>query len=200
MCTSIVLDDLDSASAPRPESRDLNTSASLRDIHRNIDEFDSTSASRPESLQEINRNTDDLENSLAPSRPRSRNSDLSTPLHEVPRSRNSDTSTPLREVHRNTDELDSASAPSCPGSRDLNTSASPTLPPCFNDMDTIFQLATWLCANPNVLQFANAIYSSMQMSLANGQQFTPSNLANLTTLQLQSPLQEDKVRILWFLF
>jgi hypothetical protein len=227
--TSIVLDDLDSVSAPRPESRDLNSLASLRDVHRNMDEFDSTSAPRPESLQEINRNTDELENLSAPSRPRSRNLDFSTPLREVPRSRNStplqeinrntdelenlsapsrprsrslDISTPLREVHRNTDEVDSASAPSRPGSRDLNTSVSirsfntPTLPPCFNDMDTIFQLATWLCANPNVLQFANAIYSSMQMSLANGQPFTPANLTNPTTLQLQSPLQ---VRILWFL-
>ncbi|PKC09055.1 hypothetical protein RhiirA5_357141, partial [Rhizophagus irregularis] len=26
-------------------------------------------------------------------------------------------------------------------------------------MDTIFQLTIWLCANPNVLQFANDIYS-----------------------------------------
>ncbi|PKY60621.1 hypothetical protein RhiirA4_484524 [Rhizophagus irregularis] len=195
-------DDLDSASAPRPESRSLNTSALLRDIHKNMDEFDSTSASYPESLQGINRNIDDLENSLAPSCPRFRNSDLSTPLREVSRSRNLDTSTPLREVHRNTDEFDSVSAHLRSGSRDLNTpaslclintSASPTLPPCFNDIDTIFQLTTWLCANPNVLQFANnAIYSSMQTSLANGQQFTPSNLANPTALQLQSPLQVDK--------
>ncbi|UZO03819.1 uncharacterized protein OCT59_024220 [Rhizophagus irregularis] len=183
-------DDLDSASAPRPESRALNTSASLRDIHKNMDEFDSTSASCPESLQEINRNTDDLENSLAPSydlenslallRSKSRNSDLSISLREVSRSRNLDTSTPLRELLYV-----------------CNTSASPTLPPCFNDIDTIFQLTTWLCANPNVLQFANnAIYSSMQTSFANGQQFTSSNLANPTALQLQSPLQEDKVRII----
>ncbi|PKY63070.1 hypothetical protein RhiirA4_490872 [Rhizophagus irregularis] len=220
MCTSILLDDLDSASAPRPESRSLNTSASLRDIHKNMNEFDSTSALYPESLQEINRNTDDLENSLAPSFPRSRNSDISThlrevhtrntddlenslallhsksrnsdlstplheasrsrnldtstplrkvhtrntddlenslallrsksrnsdlltPLREASRSRNLDTSTPLREVHRNTDELDSVSAHSHPVPRDLNTSASlclintsasPTLPSCFNDM------------------------------------------------------------------
>ncbi|PKB98044.1 hypothetical protein RhiirA5_432044 [Rhizophagus irregularis] len=187
-------DDLDSASAPRPESRALNTSASLRDIHKNMDEFDSTSASCPESLQEINRNTDDLENSLAPSydlenslallHSKSGNSDLSISLREVSRSRNLDTSTPLREVHRNTDELDSVSAHSRPESRDLNTSAS---------LYTIFQLTTWLCANPNVLQFANnAIYSSMQTSFANGQQFTSSNLANPTALQLQSPLQEDK--------
>ncbi|CAG8751087.1 9137_t:CDS:2, partial [Rhizophagus irregularis] len=177
---------------------------SLRDIHKNMDEFDSTSASCPESLQEINRNTDDLENSLAPSFPRSRNSDISTrntddlenslallrsksrnsdlsiSLREVSRSRNLDTSTPLRELLYV-----------------CNTSASPTLPPCFNDIDTIFQLTTWLCANPNVLQFANnAIYSSMQTSFANGQQFTSSNLANPTALQLQSPLQEDKVRII----
>ncbi|CAG8756883.1 6284_t:CDS:2, partial [Rhizophagus irregularis] len=217
---------------------------SLRDIHKNMDEFDSTSASYPESLQEINRNTDDLENSLAPSCPRFRNSDLSTPLHEVPRSRNSDisthlcevhtkntddlenslallhsksrnsdlstplrevsrsrnldTSTPLREVHRNTDELDSVSAHSRPESRDLNTSASlclintfasPTLPPCFNDMDTIFQLTTWLCANPNVLQFANnnAIYSSMQTSLANGQHRAKSKLIVITTNEMLDP-------------
>ncbi|CAB5390312.1 unnamed protein product [Rhizophagus irregularis] len=72
------------------------------------------------------------------------------------------------EVHRNTDDLDSTSAPSRPGSRDLNilaslhlinAFASPTLPLCFNNMDTIFQLTIWLCANPNVLQFANDIYS-----------------------------------------
>ena len=113
-------------------------------------------------------------------------------------------STPLREVHR-----DSTSAPSRPGSKHsdisvslclFNEPAGPTLPPCFNDMDTIFQLATWLCANPNFLQFANAIYLSMQTSLTNGQQFMPSNLSNPKTLQLQSTLQEDKVRIHGFCF
>ncbi|PKY54212.1 hypothetical protein RhiirA4_472888, partial [Rhizophagus irregularis] len=117
-------------------------------------------------------------------------------------SRSLNTSTPLREIQSN--GLENLSSPSRPGLRDLNSpaslrsfnaSASPTLPSCFNDMDTIFQLATWLCANPNVLQFANAIYSSMQTSLANGQQFTSSNLTNPTKLQLQSTLQEDKSKV-----
>ncbi|CAB4442727.1 unnamed protein product [Rhizophagus irregularis] len=179
MCTSILLDDLDSASAPRPESRSLNTSASLRDIHKNMNEFDnlenlstplhevprSRNSDISTHLREVHtRNTDDLENSLALLHSKSRNSDLSTPLHEASRSRNLDTSTPLhlltplreasrsrnldtstplREVHRNTDELDSVSAHSHPVPRDLNTSASlclintsasPTLPSCFNDM------------------------------------------------------------------
>src|ERR1700733_769164 len=68
----------------------------------------------------------------------------STSLHQG--SKNSNTSTPLCEVHRNTDELDSTSAPSRPGSKHsdisaflclFNEPAGPTLPPCFNDMDTI---------------------------------------------------------------
>ena len=112
--------------------------------------------------------------------------------------------------HKNSDELDDSLAPSHPGPRNSDISAplrpfnvsaaAPTLPPCFNDMDTIFQLATWLCANPKVLQFANAIYSSMQTSFVNGYQFMPSILTNSTTLQLQPTLQEDKVMILYFLF
>ncbi|CAB4435209.1 unnamed protein product [Rhizophagus irregularis] len=157
------LEELDSALAPRLESRNISTP--LRKVQSN-----------------------ELENLSAPPHP------------EHLASRNLNTSTPLREVQSN--ELENLSVLSYPGLRDLNSpaslrsfnaSASPTLPSCFNDMDTIFQLATWLCANPNVLQFANAIYSSMQTSLANGQQFTPSNLANPTALQLQSPLQEDKL-------
>ncbi|GBC43981.2 hypothetical protein GLOIN_2v1764944 [Rhizophagus irregularis DAOM 181602=DAOM 197198] len=60
------------------------------------------SALRLESLQEINRNTDDLENLLAPSRLRSRNSDL---LTEVPRSRNSDISTLSTLIARTQKEL-----------------------------------------------------------------------------------------------
>ncbi|PKY57757.1 hypothetical protein RhiirA4_479077, partial [Rhizophagus irregularis] len=150
--------ELDSALAPRLESR--NTSTPLREVQSN-----------------------ELENLSAPPRPErlaSRNLNTSTPLHEVqsnelenlsapshlerPASRNLNTSTPLREVQSN--ELENLSVLSCPGLRDLNSpaslrsfnaSASPTLPPCFNDMDTIFQLAPWLCANPNVLQFANAV-------------------------------------------
>ncbi|CAB4435242.1 unnamed protein product [Rhizophagus irregularis] len=192
------LEELDSALAPRPESRSLNISTPLREVQSN--ELENLSApSRPERpasrslntstpLREIQSN--ELENLSAPPRP------------ERPASRSLNTSTPLREIQSN--ELENLSSPSRPGLRDLNSpaslrsfnaSASPTLPSCFNDMDTIFQLATWLCANPNVLQFANAIYSSMQTSLANGQQFTSSNLTNPTKLQLQSTLQEDKSKV-----
>ena len=66
-------------------------------------------------------------------------------------------------------------------------------------MDTILQLSNWLCANPNVLQFANAMYSSMQSSLVNGQLSMPSIL-NTTTLQSQSTFQVDKVRFLYFCY
>ncbi|CAB4446952.1 unnamed protein product, partial [Rhizophagus irregularis] len=223
------LEELDSALAPRPESRSLNTSTPLREVQSN--ELENLSApSRPERpasrslntstpLREIQSN--ELENLSAPPRPErpaSRSLNTSTPLREIqsnelenlsspsrperPASRSLNTSTPLREIQSN--GLENLSSPSRPGLRDLNSpaslrsfnaSASPTLPSCFNDMDTIFQLATWLCANPNVLQFANAIYSSMQTSLANGQQFTSSNLTNPTKLQLQSTLQEDKSKV-----
>ncbi|RGB21753.1 hypothetical protein C1646_777334, partial [Rhizophagus diaphanus] len=192
------LEELDSALAPRLESRSLNTSTSLREVQSN-----------------------GLENLSAPSRPErpaSRSLNTSTPLCEVqsnglenlsapprlecPASRSLNTSTPLREIQSN--GLENLSVLSCPGLRDLNSpaslhsfnaSASPTLPLYFNDMDTIFQLATWLCVNPNILQLANAIYLSMQTSLANGQQFTSSNLTNPTKLQLQSTLQEDKSKV-----
>lgn len=64
------------------------------------------------------------------------------------------TSASLYEVHRDTDKLDNISAPSRPRSRNSDMSASlhpfnapdaPILP------DMIFQFATWLCANSNVL-------------------------------------------------
>ncbi|CAB4410279.1 unnamed protein product [Rhizophagus irregularis] len=223
------LEELDSALAPRPESRSLNTSTPLREVQSN--ELENLSAPpRPErpASRSLNKSTplreiqsNELENLSAPlrlERPASRSLNTSTPLREIQSnglenlsypsrperlaSRSLNTSTPLREIQSN--GLENLSSPSRPGLRDLNSpaslrsfnaSASPTLPSCFNDMDTIFQLATWLCANPNVLQFANAIYSSIQTSLANGQQFTSSNLTNPTKLQLQSTLQEDKSKV-----
>ncbi|CAG8703944.1 2432_t:CDS:2, partial [Rhizophagus irregularis] len=221
------LEELDSALAPRPESRNLNTSTPLREVQSN--ELENLSApprlERPASrslntstpLREIQSNGLELSFPSRSERPESRSLNTSTPLREIqsnglenlsapprlerPASRSLNTSTPLREIQSNGLEL---SSPSRPGLRDLNSpaslrsfnaSASSTLPSCFNDMDTIFQLATWLCANPNVLQFANAIYSSMQTSLANGQQFTSSNLTNPTKLQLQSTLHEDKSKV-----
>ena len=65
----------------------------------------------------------------------------------------------------------------------LAPASAPTLPRLFHDMDTIYQLCSWLCANPNVLQFAYTMYQSMQTQV-NGSFHISSTLS--TALQAQN--------------
>ncbi|CAB4435775.1 unnamed protein product [Rhizophagus irregularis] len=64
------------------------------------------------------------------------------------------------------------------------------VPSPFNEMTT-YQLCSWLCANPNVLQLANNMHLSMQVLIANGGQLAlSSNSSNLSNM---SQSQDDKV-------
>jgi len=67
------------------------------------------------------------------------------------------------------------------------------VPSPFNEM-TIYQLCSWLCVNPNVLQLANNMHSSMQVPIANGGRFAPSSISsNLSNMPQNPQNQEDKV-------
>lgn len=63
------------------------------------------------------------------------------------------------------------------------------IPSPFNEM-TIYQLCSWLCANPNILQLANNIHLSMQVPVADGGQFTTSVSSNLSIMPQN---QDNKV-------
>jgi hypothetical protein len=67
---------------------------------------------------------------------------------------------------------------------------SEVVPSPFNEM-TIYQLCSWLCANPNVLQLANNMQKSMQLSVVDGSQFVPSISPNLSTMPRN---QENKTK------
>ncbi|PKC67985.1 hypothetical protein RhiirA1_393268 [Rhizophagus irregularis] len=66
------------------------------------------------------------------------------------------------------------------------------VPSPFNEM-TIYQLCSWLCANPNILQLANSMHLSTQVSVANGGRIALSpifpNFSNITQNQ------EDKATV-----
>ena len=76
-------------------------------------------------------------------------------------------------------------------------STPPTLPVNFHEMDTIHQLCTWLCANPNVLQLAYNMYLSMQLPVADGSglisRFSPTLMA-VPQVSNQMPNQEVLVK------
>ena len=58
-------------------------------------------------------------------------------------------------------------------------------PSPFNEM-TIYQVCSWLCENPNILQLANNMQLSTQVPAVDGSQFMPSISSGLlTTLQNQ---------------
>lgn len=65
------------------------------------------------------------------------------------------------------------------------------VPSPFNKMTT-YQLCSWLCANPNVLQLANSMHVSMQVPIANGGQLALSstNSSNLSNIPQN---RDDKV-------
>jgi hypothetical protein len=71
----------------------------------------------------------------------------------------------------------------------LNTNEE--IPSPFNEM-TIYQLCSWLCKNPNVLQLANNMHLSMQTPVVKGSQFIPSISAagSITTSN-----QENKSKV-----
>jgi len=75
------------------------------------------------------------------------------------------------------------------------TPFAPTLPTPFRDMETIYQLCSWLCANPNVLQFAYNMYQSMQVPV-NGSFHISPILSTVPQEQNQGIMQsQDKVII-----
>ncbi|CAG8711494.1 3381_t:CDS:2, partial [Cetraspora pellucida] len=63
------------------------------------------------------------------------------------------------------------------------------VPSSFNEM-TIYQLCSWLCENPKVLQLANNMHLSMQMQVVEGSQFMSSAFSGLNTM----PNQENKTK------
>lgn len=72
--------------------------------------------------------------------------------------------------------------------------AEPTLPAPFFDMANVYQICSWLCANPNILLLAYNLYMSMQTPVANSFNFATPNF-NSSTLATSVPQQEDRVNI-----
>src|SRR5581483_7521964 len=64
------------------------------------------------------------------------------------------------------------------------------IPSPFNEM-TIYQLCSWLCVNPKILQLANNMHSSMQTRATEGSQFI-SSISNGFSIISQN--QENKKR------
>jgi hypothetical protein len=75
--------------------------------------------------------------------------------------------------------------------------AESTLPAPFFDMANVYQICSWLCANPNILLLAYNLYTSMQTPVANSFNFITPNL-NSSTLTIGVPQQEDRVSVIYF--
>jgi|SRR5581483_6639837 len=65
----------------------------------------------------------------------------------------------------------------------------------FHNMDNTFQLCSWLCANPNVLQLANNMYQSMQTPLTADGSTSISPPFTFTSSRSQLTQAQDKVII-----
>ncbi|GBC01033.1 hypothetical protein RclHR1_04040003 [Rhizophagus clarus] len=97
----------------------------------------------------------------------------------------------LRSNSTSTDFFPSHEATATSSNSGILNTQNKMVPSPFSKMMT-YQLCTWLCANPTILQLANNMHISMQVPVANGGQFALSPISS--NLSNMSQNQEDKTK------